>query len=331
MAKATIAVFGAGAWGTALGIHLANNGHPTLMWSNEPKVLAGIAFAKSNDRYLPGIQFPPNLRVTSHLQELAEIPNWLLVIPSHAFTQVLSQAWEVNPKPDHILWATKGLCSETGELLHQAARAVVGETQGLAAISGPSFAREVAEGMPTAVTLAASVPSEAEFWSQCFASKLFSVYTSTDLIGVQIGGAVKNVVALAAGMSDGLGYGANARCALITRGLAEMTQLAARMGADPKTVTGLSGVGDLILTCTDDQSRNRRCGYRLGQGETLAEIKQSIGQVVEGVTAAEQVSRLAASLDLHMPVTEMMLAILHEKMTAIEAFTELFSQQPMPE
>ena len=319
MAKAEIAIFGAGAWGTALGIHLANNGHPTLMWSNESNVLESINCVRSNERYLPGVIFPDNLQVTGSLQEAANISNWLIVVPSHAFTEVLTHAWQLNSSPQHILWATKGLCAVSGGLLSEAARGIVGDTQRLSLLSGPSFAKEVATSMPTAVTLAATTPTEADFWAHCFTSKTFKVYTSSDLVGVQIGGAVKNVIALAAGMSDGLGYGANARCALITRGLAEMLQLAEQLGADPRTATGLSGMGDLILTCTDDQSRNRRCGYRLGQGESLENIKHSIGQVVEGVGATEQVSRLAAKFHVAMPVTSMVQAILSQQQTARHA------------
>ena len=176
MTKAEIAVFGAGAWGTALGIHLARNGHATILWSNEPKVLADMAVTQSNESYLPGINFPLNLQVTSQIEQVAACPNWLLVVPSHAFTAVLTQAYEINPKPAHIIWATKGLCSQSGEMLHQAARSVVGDAQDIAVISGPSFAREVALGMPTAVSLAPTSVREADFWSTCFGSQLFSVY-----------------------------------------------------------------------------------------------------------------------------------------------------------
>jgi len=326
-----IAIFGAGAWGTALGIHLANNGHPTTLWSHRSADIPDIVRTKINQRYLPDIRFPDNLDVTDCLEKVAAIPNWLLAIPSHAFTEVFTQAWRFGAQPKHILWATKGLCSKSGRLLHQVVQQIVGQVQPVALLSGPSFAREVALGMPTAVTIAASDGAESDFWASCFACKTFNVYTSKDIIGVQVGGAVKNIIALAAGMSDGLGYGANARCALITRGLAEISALATTLGADLQTSLGLSGVGDLILTCTDNQSRNRRCGYRLGQGETYTEIQQSIGQVIEGVSAVEQVSQLAQALKLNMPITQMLMMILKGQKTPAAAFNDFFAQDPMPE
>lgn len=331
VASKTIAVYGAGAWGTALGIHLAKKGHSVLLWSNEPKILATMISTRCNDRYLPGVKLPDQLEVTAHLHDVAQLPNWLIAVPSHAFSAVLSQASALNNRPEQISWASKGLCSQTGGLLHHAAYQIIDQSQDIAVISGPSFAREVALGMPTAVTIGASSDAAAHFWSNCFSSETFSVYTTSDLMGVQIGGAVKNVIAIAAGMSDGLGYGANARCALITRGLSEMSKLAAAMGADPRTLMGLSGVGDLVLTCTDDQSRNRRCGYRLGQGQCLTDIQRVIGQVIEGVMAAKQVESLARAMGLSMPITSMVLAVLQQDVTAAEAFDRFFSHSPVPE
>ena len=325
-----IAIFGAGAWGTALGVHLAKNGHATWLWSNEPKVLAGMALAKSNDRYLPGVPFPPNLKVTSDLNELAQLPNWLMVIPSHVFSDVLREAWQLN-QPKHIAWATKGLCGESGTLLHEAARAIVGDEFPLSAISGPSFAKEVAKGLPTAVTVASSQTDSANFWADCLSNDYFQCYTTTDLVGVQIGGAVKNILAIAAGMSDGLGYGANTRCALITRGLAEMTTLAVTLGAKSKTLTGLAGMGDLVLTCTDNQSRNRRFGFGLGEGKSPEEVKEAIGQVVEGIIAAEQVSQLAKSHNVAMPITQCIKAILDGELSASDGLRSLFSGKPVSE
>ena len=325
MATTEVAIFGAGAWGTALGMHLARQGHKVMLWSYDPTVLTDIAATKTNQRYLPGVTIPDNLQVVVNIQEAAMLSHWLIAVPSHAFTTVLSQVWAINPNPQHLLWATKGLCPQTGRLLHEAARDIVGPTRGLGMVSGPSFAREVALGMPTALTLATSAASESEFWYGCLADHKLSIDTTHDLIGVQIGGCVKNVIALAAGMSDGLGYGANARCALITRGLTEMIQLAVSLGADPGTLTGLSGIGDLILTCTDDQSRNRRCGYALGQGKSLPDIKQTIGQVIEGTTAAEQISRLAQIFAIKMPVTEMMVAVLRQAISPREALNALLS------
>lgn len=323
MATTEIAIFGAGAWGTALAIHIARQGHQVVLWSYDPAVMTDIATTQTNQRYLPGIIVPDNLQVVVNIQEAAMLAHWLIVVPSHAFTTVLSQAWSINSKPQHLLWATKGLCPQTGGLLHEAARDIVGPTRGLAMISGPSFAREVALGMPTALTLATSVASESEFWQACLASHRLSIDTTYDLIGVQIGGCVKNVIALAAGMSDGLGYGANARCALITRGLTEMIELALCLGADSRTLTGLSGIGDLILTCTDNQSRNRRCGYALGQGKSLPDIQQTIGQVIEGITAAEQVNKLAQTFAIKMAITEMMVAVLRQAISPQEALNEL--------
>lgn len=298
-----IAVLGNGSWGTALAILLAKGGQPTLLWGRNPAQVAHMDRARCNERSLPGVVFPVSLQVTSDLnQALEEARDILIVVPSSAFRDVLSSVKQHLRHGVRIAWGTKGFEPGSGELLHQVVFNLMGQGVPTAVISGPTFAREVASGLPAAVTVAATDEDFARQLAARLHTKQFRVYTSTDVVGVQVGGAVKNVLAVAAGIADGLGFGANTRAALITRGLAELTRLGVALGGELGTFMGLAGLGDLVLTCTDDQSRNRRFGLALGRGATVEAAKTQIGQVVEGATAAAVVVSLARQRRVEVPI-----------------------------
>ena len=308
-----IAVLGAGSWGTALAIQFARSGRPTLLWGRAEDDPAGMQQARENARYLPGAEFPPSLRAEPDLQRvLEEAPLVVVAVPSHAFRAVLTQMQPLMRPETRLAWATKGFELDTGKLPHQVAREVLGPATSMAVLSGPTFAREVGMGLPTAMTIASN--DEAYAWqiAEKLSGEAFRAYTSTDIIGVEVGGAVKNVLAIGAGICDGLGFGANTRVALITRGLVEMTRLGVALGAQAATFMGLAGMGDLVLTCTDNQSRNRRMGLALAAGKTVKEAEAEIQQVVEGVLAAEAVHRVAARAEVEMPICEQIYRILYE-------------------
>ncbi|MGL4626716.1 MAG: NAD(P)H-dependent glycerol-3-phosphate dehydrogenase, partial [Plesiomonas shigelloides] len=259
-------VIGAGSYGTALALTLARNQHPVVLWGHDPQHMARLAAERENAAFLPGIPFPPDLHIEADLAKAVTASrDILVVVPSHVFGEVLQQLRPYLRPDSRLVWATKGLEAETGRLLQDVAREVLGDAIPLAVLSGPTFAKEMAVGMPTAISVSASDPQFSADLQQLFhCGKSFRVYNSPDSIGVQLGGAVKNVIAIGAGMSDGMGFGANARTALITRGLAEMTRLGVALGAEAATFMGMAGLGDLVLTCTDNQSRNRRFGMMLG-------------------------------------------------------------------
>ncbi|MGL5973792.1 MAG: NAD(P)H-dependent glycerol-3-phosphate dehydrogenase, partial [Aeromonas sobria] len=301
-----ISVLGAGSYGSALAISLARNGHPTLLWGHDPAHVAVLEQDRCNKAFLPDVPFPADLQLTADLQYAVQAaPVLLLVVPSHVFGQVLAQ---IKPflRPDtRIAWATKGLEPDSGRLLQDVAREVLGDEMPLAAISGPTFAKELAAGLPTAISVASTHDDFADDLSRLLhCGRSFRVYTSPDFVGLQLGGAVKNVIAIGAGLSDGLGFGANARTALITRGLVEMQRLGAALGADAKTFMGMAGLGDLVLTCTDNQSRNRRFGLALGAGKDVDTAMTEIGQVVEGYRNTKEVHLLAARCGVEMPICE---------------------------
>jgi glycerol-3-phosphate dehydrogenase (NAD(P)+) len=322
-AKPVIAVLGAGSWGTALAVLIARNGYRTLFWGHDAARQARLAHERENARYLPGVRFPENLFIREDLLEtVEEATHLLLVVPSHAFRATLEAFKTRLPADAIVAWASKGLEPATGRLLSQVAADELGEGQALGVISGPTFAKEVAQGLPTAITVAAREPVTAEAIAAWLRNDRVRVYTSTDLVGVELGGAVKNVLAIATGISDGLGLGANARAALITRGLAEMRRLSEALGGKPETVMGLAGIGDLVLTCTDNQSRNRQVGLALGRGRKLQVTLAEIGQVAEGVATAREVRQLAQRLQVDMPITEQVYRVLFEDVapqTAVEA------------
>jgi len=322
-----IAVLGAGSWGTALAIQLARAGQATTLWGraeDRPEVLAED---RCNQQYLPDIPFPDALSIEPDLgTAVREYHDLLVCVPSHVFRQLLENVRPDLPDSSRVAWATKGFEQQTGKLPHQVAREVLGESRPLAVLSGPTFAREVGAGLPTAMTVAATDPDFANELAARISNEKFRAYTSDDLIGVEVGGAVKNVLAIAAGISDGLGYGANTRIALITRGLVEMTRLGEALGAKLQTFMGLSGMGDLVLTCTDNQSRNRRMGLGLADGKTVDEIALEIGQVVEGVYAARAVRHVAAREECEMPICEQVYKILYENASPTDTVKVLMSR-----
>ena len=313
VSQTPVAVLGAGSWGTALAIQLARGGRPTVLWGHDPAHMARIAAERRNARYLPTATLPDNLRVEADLAAaLNGIRDILVVVPSHAFRAVLEAVKPHLSEGARLLWATKGLESGSRKLLHEVVADVLGTGISTAVVSGPTFAREVAEGLPTAVTVASADPAFARDMAGRLHSEAFRAYTANDVIGVEVGGAVKNVLAIAAGIADGLGFGANARTAVITRGLAEVMRLGIALGGQAETFMGLAGLGDLVLTCTDDQSRNRRLGLALGRGHTLEQALAAIDQVVEGVQTAREVYELAQSLGIDMPITEQVYCVLYE-------------------
>jgi len=331
-AKPVIAVLGAGSWGTALAVLIARNGYPVLLWGHDPARMAALAHERENSRYLPGTRFPDNLRVREDLLALCEeAAHLLLVVPSHAFRATLEAIKPHLPAAAIVAWATKGLEPATGRPLSQVAAEILGADRALGVVSGPTFAKEVAAGMPTAVTVAARDLNTADAIAQWLRSDRVRVYTSTDMPGVELGGAIKNVLAIATGISDGLGFGANARAALITRGLAEMRRLIEAVGGKPETVMGLAGIGDLVLTCTDNQSRNRRVGLALGKGHKLQATLAEIGQVAEGVVTAREVQALARRLGVEMPITEQVCRVLFEDVSPTEAVQALLRREARSE
>lgn len=327
-----VAVLGAGSWGTALAVLLARNGLSVRLWGHRPKHIATLIANRTNARYLPNVLFPDALQPVFHLEEaLSECSLLLLAVPSHSFEYVLANIAPFLTALPRIVFATKGLDLKTGRMLHEVIQTVVGPAALTAVLSGPSFAGEVVAGLPTAVTIASYNHPFAVFLARLFGNERFRVYTSRDVIGVQLGGAVKNVLAIAAGVSDGLGFGANCRAALITRGLAEMMRLGAVLGAQPETLMGLSGIGDVILTCTDDQSRNRRLGLGLGQGYSLESVISSIGQEIEGILTAKVVFMLAQKNHVDMPIVEQTYRLLYEGLSPARAVHNLLAREQKPE
>jgi glycerol-3-phosphate dehydrogenase (NAD(P)+) len=328
----TIAVLGAGSWGTALALHLSRQGFTVNLWSYESEHIAAMQRDRANARYLPSYAFPDALHPVANLEEALQEVNYILIaVPSVGFKEVLTQLKPLLQSHMRIVWATKGLDDVTGELLHQVALQVLGNQYPYAILSGPSFAKEVASALPTAVVVASNQMDFAKDLQQIFNGPFFRVYLCSDMIGVEVGGVVKNVLAIATGISDGMGFGANARAALITRGLAEMIRLGMALGGLYETFTGLTGLGDLVLTCTDDQSRNRRFGLLLGQGHSAKEAVIKIGQVVEGKRNAELVAKLAKKYGVEMPIVEMVLAVLQSHMTPQDAMQKLLARIPKAE
>lgn len=309
-----ITVLGAGSYGTALAICLARNGNAITLWGRNQAEIALMQQQGVNQKYLPDTKLPPTLQLTSDLAAAVQASrDILVVVPSHAFAETLRQLKPLLAKNARIAWATKGLEPESGRLLQDVATDILGEQVPLAVLSGPTFAKEMAAGLPTAISLSSKDPEFIQQLSDLLhCAKSFRVYTNPDFIGVQLGGAVKNVIAIGAGMADGIGFGANARTALITRGLAEMCRLGCAMGAQKDTFMGMAGLGDLVLTCTDNQSRNRRFGLLLGQGKAVDEAMQAIGQVVEGYRNAKEVFNLAQRVGVEMPITEQIFQVLYQ-------------------
>lgn len=327
------AVIGAGSWGTALALLLARCQQDTLLWSGEGGHAQAMAQSQSNEAYLPGIPLEPRVTPSDDFEEAAKTSRLVLAVPSHAFRDVLTRLKEHLPQDErcYICWGTKGFEPDTSLLLSDVFEEVMGEDAVPAVVSGPSFAGEVARGLPSALTVAAANDEDASAVAAWFRDARTRVYTSTDLRGVQLGGAIKNVMAIAAGISDGLGFGANARAALITRGLTELARLGEALGGRPETFMGLTGLGDLILTCTDDQSRNRRVGLAIGRGEDISKALETIGQEAEGLNTARELFRKSQALDVEMPISEQVYRIVFEGLDPELAVTALLSREARPE
>ncbi|WP_321325928.1 NAD(P)H-dependent glycerol-3-phosphate dehydrogenase [Thiomicrorhabdus sp.] len=330
MNKATnIAVLGAGAWGTALAIHLAKVGHTVNLWTHRQEQAIELMSARENARYLPGILFPANLNPIGNLAEaLASVDAILLVVPSNAFRETLiAVKSQLKERDIHLAWATKGFEPTTQKLLHEVAFEVMGEDPQVAVLSGPTFANEVAKGLPTAMVSASNKETEAQYWANLFHNDSFRMYTQSDMVGVEVGGAYKNIMAIATGVSDGLHMGANARAALVSRGMVEMMRLSQALGGHTETMMGLAGLGDLVLTCTDDLSRNRRFGFGLASGNLSSEqVMNEIGQVVEGVKAVKTVKLIADKLSLDLPIMEQVYLLVNADISPKQAVHALMSR-----
>jgi glycerol-3-phosphate dehydrogenase (NAD(P)+) len=324
---APLAVLGAGSWGTALAIQFARAGHPTRLWGRDVAQQSAMAAARRNERYLPDAAFPDNLSVVHDLDAaLVGVGEVLIAVPSHALRGLLTEIAPRLGDEVRLAWATKGFELDSGLLPHQVAKQVLGDRRSFAVLSGPTFAREVGAGLPTAMTIASTDEAFASELARSLSASNFRAYTSSDIVGVEVGGAIKNVLAVGAGLADGLGFGANTRGALITRGLLEMTRLGVALGARRETFMGLAGLGDLVLTCTDDQSRNRRFGLLLAAGRGVEAALAEIGQVVEGYLAARAVHRVAARERVDMPICEGIYRLLYEGLPAREVVKALMSR-----
>lgn len=330
--KHPIAILGAGSWGTALAIHLARAGHNVLLWGNEPEHIQLLAEQRCNQQFLPGFTFPDSLQLSADLAQVLASPAWVLIaIPSHAYRSFLQKNTQLFNANMGIAWASKGLEQGSGKLIHQVIAEELPQCQKLAVMSGPTFAREVAENLPTAITVASASDAFSEELSEYLHSGCFRAYRSADMVGVELGGAMKNVLAIAAGAADGLGFGANTRAALITRGLAEMMRLGKTLGAQQETFMGLAGMGDLILTCTDDQSRNRRTGLLLSQGKTMEQVHEAIGQAIEGIKTAREVVALAARHHVEVPICQQVYRVIYEGCPIDEAVQSLLNRKSSQE
>lgn len=326
-------VLGAGSYGTALAIAIARNGQRTVLWGHEPEHVAALDAARENQDFLPGVSFPDSLELEADLATaVAQSDNLLVVVPSFAFADVMRQIKPMLSEQSRVAWATKGLEANTGHLLSEVAVDALGEQVSLAVISGPTFAKELAAGLPTAISASSSDADFVSYLAKVMhCERSFRVYTNNDIIGVQLGGAVKNVIAIGAGLADGLGFGANARTALITRGLREMTRLGKALGADAETFMGMAGLGDLVLTCTDNQSRNRRFGLALGKGKNKQQAEQEIGQVVEGFRNTKEVYLLAERVGVEMPIVEQIYQVLYENKSVQTAAMDLLARSQKDE
>jgi glycerol-3-phosphate dehydrogenase (NAD(P)+) len=327
----TVAMIGAGSWGTALALQLCRNGHHVRLWGHDPGLVADLVRERENTAFLPGFPLPDTLEPVSDLAAaVASVQAVLIAVPSQFFARVIADLLPLLPERMGLSWATKGFDPEHGRLLHEVIHQQAPERE-LGVLSGPSFAGEVARGLPTAVTVAATSEPFARQLADLFHGERFRAYRHDDLIGVQVGGAAKNVLAIATGIADGLGFGANTRSALITRGLTELIRLGVALGARRETFMGLAGLGDLVLTCTDNQSRNRRLGLALAAGQPLSQAIAQIGQEVEGVITAMAVHKLALAHRVDMPICQQVHAVLYQGRTPQEAAARLLERAVRPE
>lgn len=326
-----VSILGAGSWGTALAMQAARLQPEVTLWARDPQQAAQLQDRRENARYLPGVALPANLQVISDSrQAVAQADLVLLAVPSRAFRETVRWLRPLLDDTQYIAWATKGLEMQSGAWLHEVLAEEWPERPP-AVLSGPSFASEVARQQPTALTAAAEVPAVLERLAGAFHGQSMRVYLNTDVQGVELGGAFKNVLAIAAGIADGAGFGANARAALLTRGLVELQRLGKAVGARPETLMGLAGLGDLVLTCTDDQSRNRRLGLFLGQGFDLNTATQRIGQAIEGAETARTAVAKAQAAGVEMPICAEVYAVLYEQRPVREAVRRLLERDPTTE
>ncbi len=344
-----VGVLGAGSWGTALAVLLANKGIKTVLWARNHEFAKQIRKSRENTLYLPGFELPAALEITSDISKAVTDKEVILfVVPSHGLREVAKQVSialnDLSQSPNHqitkspnlpyaVVSASKGIENRTLLTMTEIMEEVLPSRLSgrLAALSGPSFAQEVASSIPTAVTMAASEHKLCTGLQDLFTTETFRVYTSLDLMGVQLGGALKNVIAIASGISDGMGFGTNTRAALITRGLAEMSRLGMRLGANPLTFAGLAGLGDLVLTCTGDLSRNRQVGLKLGQGQSIDTILKEMSMVAEGVKTTSSVYAMAEKYKVEMPITNQVYRVLYEGLDPKDAVNELLTRPPREE
>lgn len=325
-----IAVLGAGSWGTALAVAFAR-AHEIVLWSREADQVETLVRERINHNYLPDVPLPSSVTVTGDLDHAADTDLHLVVTPLAGLRDTV-RALAARRPGTPLLWACKGLETDSARLPHEIVFAEIGRDAPCGALTGPSFAAEVGAGLPTAITLAANNRVFAQTWVQHLHQPLLRIYANDDLVGAEIGGGLKNVIAIAAGVSDGMGFGLNTRAALITRGLAEITRLGVALGARPESLMGLAGMGDLILTCTGDLSRNRRVGLALARGESLPDILHTLGQVAEGVPTARAAMMLAKRHSVEMPITEAVNALLHsDHVGPREVIEQLLAREPRHE
>ncbi len=327
-----VGVLGAGSWGTALASLCARSGHPTTLWGRRPQDMADMAAHKRNLRYLPDLDLPPALNYSADLATTVSDADLLLVVvPSHAFPEVVSELAAYRRSDVGLAWATKGFELGSGRFLHEVAEQTLGVEVPLAVVTGPSFAREVTQGLPTAVTVHSESAAFAQQVADVLHGPTFRAYTGGDVIGAELGGAMKNVLAVATGIADGMNLGLNARAGLITRGLNEMLRLNVALGGKAETLMGLAGLGDLVLTCTGDLSRNRRLGLALGRGQSIAQAVAEIGQAVESIQTADEVMRLANRHGIELPISELVQRVLHEDITPAEGLKMLQAREQKAE
>ena len=322
-AKPTVAVFGAGSWGTALAIQLARNSVPVNLWGHRADHIERLIHERENAAYLPGIKLGKNILPTSSMADCVQRAQVILIaIPSKAFREFLRSLKAYISPGIPVFWASKGFEIESGKLLHElVCEELPGHHYGV--LSGPTFAAEVAHGLPAAITCAGDDKVATSKFASLLHGNRFRCYTSSDVIGVELGGALKNILAIAVGAADGLGFGANTRAALLTRGLSEVMRLGQSLGARQETLMGLAGLGDLILTCTDNQSRNRQFGLAIGKGKTVQEAEIEVGQTVEGLRAAKAIYFLSQGLDLDLPIMEQVYYVLYEGKKPLDAVKSL--------
>jgi glycerol-3-phosphate dehydrogenase (NAD(P)+) len=327
-----VAVLGAGSWGTALAALIARNGDHVALWGRDANVAAAIDATHENPRYLPGVALPDALRATTDLAAaMADADLVLVVVPSHAFAETLRALAPYRPAGAGVAWATKGFEPGSGRFLHEVAAEVLGVDVPLAVVTGPSFAKEVAQGLPTALTVHSDDADFAQAVAEALHGPAFRAYTGDDMLGAELGGAMKNVLAVATGVADGMQLGLNARAGLITRGLNEMLRLNQALGGKAETLMGLAGLGDLVLTCTGDLSRNRRLGLALGRGQSIEAAVREIGQVVESVQTADEVMRQAERVGIELPIAEAVRAVLHGRLTPADGLRQLLAREQKPE